>query len=265
MRKTAFICGLLVLLMQAACSKDDGPGGDHVTSGIVLTKDAAAYGDAVSNRTPLGSDPFELTDVSVVDGTVSFTVSYSGGCKQHTFEVIWGEALKGGESPGIDLIIKHNAHGDPCEAYITETLSFPLNDLLDTLSLEGMTVLVLNGGNDSDSVTYETPGYDFGFTDSDDCTYSVTAQYVLCGTGLYGNLWFALDDSISAGAGYYYRKYLRPVATIQSLAAIEVVAGKKYKIGARKFTGDDPFDGPVCLAYPGPSVPIRIMCLQEEE
>lgn len=263
-KTTIYYLGLFVLLLFAACSKEEEPGNEQTTTGIILTKDAEAYEMAASNRTPQESDPFELTAVTVEDNSVEFTVSYSGGCRKHTFEVIWSEAIKGGESPGIDLIIKHNAHGDPCEAYLTETLSFPLSELLDTLSFEGMTVNVLNGGNVSDSVTYETPGYDFGFTDSDDCTLLVTAQYVLCGTGLYVNLWFALDDSISAGAeNYYFRKYLQPVAIINSFAAIIPVAGRRYIIGARKDSGDYYSDVPVCLAYPGPSVPVRIMCIQE--
>lgn len=86
----------------------------------------------------------------------------------------------------------------------------------------------------------------------------------VCGVGLYENLWLALNDSVSAGTdGTYFRKYLQPVALSEDVKNFRPEPGKKYRVGAR-IQRNHPFTGIItCLAYPGPSVPVRITCVTE--
>jgi hypothetical protein len=265
---------LILLLITAvfACRKESP---DDDQSAITITKSSSDYMDASINRSSENSDPFELISIVLKGDTVIITVAYSGGCKRHTFKIIWNETLSDTEPPQTGLIILHNANGDMCEAWITEKLIFSISDLADNISLDTVYVNVLNGSNPDDSTSSggwdptDTTGYDGGsykvvFKESEDCLVKVTASRVICGTGLYDNLWFALEDSISSGyKDYYFRKYLQPVAIEKSLAEFKPVQGKKYVIGARIQQVHDYLYLPVCLAYSGPSVPVRIMCIKE--
>ena len=261
MKTSGYLFMMLMLITFFCCQKENKV--EQKSSRIVLTNDQAAFNAAVSNRSAVSSDAFDLKSIILKGDSVEVSVAYPGGCEQHSFEFIWNGAITKTNPPGIDLIIKHNANGDACEAYITETLTFALTDLDESVVFPDVSFSVLNGGDPADSVVYSRDETDFGFTESDTCNTLVTARYAICGYGLYGNLWFALDDSISAGIpNYYFHKYLQPVAISSSINGFVPVEGKRYKIGGRVDRGNY-FPGVVvCLAYAGPSIPIKIMCIK---
>jgi hypothetical protein len=121
----------------------------------------------------------------------------------------------------------------------------------------------MNGGNAIDSVTCKGNETEIRFVESDTCNVFVTAKSAICAYGLYGNIWFALDDSVKAGVdNYYFYKYLRPVATSSTIRGFVPVAGKRYRIGGRIDNGNYFPQIALCLAYPGPSIPIKIMCIK---
>jgi len=238
---------------------------DENSSQVVLKSSSADFLEAKSNISAETSDPFELGDVVVNGNEVSVTVSYSGGCKPHTFEIIWDEVVANTNPPQISLIILHDSNDDNCEAYITETLVFELEELVGTASVSGSAVGAYSGYDESDSTVYEGNEVIFEFIESDVCNINVVASTAMCGWGLYESIWFALSDSISAGTpDFYFKKYLQPVSVAAGLSDFRPVVGKKYSIGARYdySTVLNPSQ-PVCLAYPGPSVPIKIMCISE--
>ncbi|MCU0474337.1 MAG: hypothetical protein MUC93_13415 [Bacteroidales bacterium] len=268
---------ILFLLITAVsgCRKGQESTEDEQSDKIIITRSSSEYSDASLNRSSEKSDPFDLKSIILKGDSVEITVAYPGGCRFHSFEIIWNETFSDTEPPQTGLIILHDANGDMCEAYITDTLSFCVCDLADDLSLDTVYVNVLNGWTPVDSTSSggwypcDTTSYDDGnygvvFQESDSCLVKVTASQVICGTGLYNNLWFALEDSISAGIeGYYFRKYLQPIAIDESLAGFVPVQGKKYIVGARIGKDHDYLNVPVCLAYSGPSVPVKIICIKE--
>jgi hypothetical protein len=264
--KYSFLSILIAFsLLLVSCEKENEKTPESQTSEVNLHKSNSDFVNVMSNRSEDNSDPFELISIVFENGNVNITVAYSGGCKTHTFTVIWDEVITNSNPPGINLIITHDANGDACEAYITETLVFPLTTLIDNfLADEKLNVGAFNGWNPEDSTEYEGTAFEFKFTESDECVVNVTAREVICGNGLYDNLWFALDDSTSSGMpGYYFYNYLQPVVIDASLSGFKPVQGKKYTIGAR-ISNENPFmNEPVCLAYSGPSIPVKIMCIKE--
>jgi len=268
---------LILFLLTAAvfgCRKGRETTDDDQTA-LIITRSSSDYFEASLNRSPENSDPFDLKSIVIKGDSVEITVGYSGGCKHHSFEIICNEALSDTEPPETGIIILHDANGDMCEAYITETLVFSISSLTDDISFDTVYVNVLNGYDPGDSTSsggwdpgdttdYDDGSYEVKFTESNDCNVKVTASRVICGTGLYNKLWFALEDSVNAGIeGYYFRKYLQPVAIEKSIAGFVPVQGKKYIVGARIQKVHDYLDVQVCLAYSGPSVPVRIMCIKE--
>jgi hypothetical protein len=271
--KQYLILFLLTVAVLGCRKGQESPGDDG--SALVITRSSSDYHEASQNRSSERSDPFDLKSIILKGDSVEITVGYSGGCKRHTFEIIWSETLSDTKPPVTGFIILHDANGDMCEAYITETLAFSASNLADNISLDTVYVNVLNGYDPGDSTSsggwdpsdttdIDDGSYEIKFTESDECIVKVTAAHVICGTGLYNNLWFALEDSVSAGLeGYYFRKYLQPVAIEKSFAGFVPVQGKKYTVGARIQKVHDYLDVQVCLAYSGPSVPVRIMCIKE--
>lgn len=267
----AFFIGLIIF----SCKREQDDSNSNGQTEIVLKSSYSDFMDAFSGRSSEISDPFELRDIVIKGDSVEITVSYSGGCKTHSFEIIWNETLSETTPPQTGIIILHNANGDMCEAYITDTLSFSISDLTDSVSFDTLCVGILNGWTPLDSISSggwdpaDTTGYDNGdynivIPEGDICQVNVTALNAICGAGLWGNLWLALDDSVSGGIdNFYFHKYLQPVAIEKDLEGFVPVQGKRYIVGAR-IQLEHPFlEVPVCLAYSGPSVPVRITCIEE--
>lgn len=264
-----FLIFLSFIALLASCNKENS--GEEDQSTINLRSSNADFMQLLSAVSPPQSDPFQLNSITVEGETVKIAVSYSGGCRKHTFDVIWSERLTETTPASTDLLLLHEDNGDMCEAYITDTLRFSVPDLVDTLSFDTLFVNVINGWDTGDSTS--AGGYDpdtdtdnngVVFVQGDVCQVTVTAVNVICGTGLWNNLWFALDDTAGADVdGYYFRKYLQPVAGCSCMTSFVPVAGKRYLVGAR-IQNEHPYLGvPVCLAYSGPSVPVRITCIRE--
>ena len=89
--------------------------------GVVLVALAGCDAPAGSPPVPDLGDPYHVEsrpEPAVVGDSLFLTVSYSGGCEEHTFALGHAET----EST-VDLWLTHDAHGDACEAYLTEALA----------------------------------------------------------------------------------------------------------------------------------------------
>ena len=256
---------ILASLIAFSCDKATDKPSDVMKSEVVVNKSGDDYTKAYTNRSPEISDPFELQNVLVKGDTVEITVAHPGGCKKHNFEIIWDGTINYGDPPVINLIVIHQANGDSCEASVTENLNFTISDLPDNVSTEGYSIDVSSGYSPGDSIVYSGDKYDFSFEESDTCNTIVEAKRAVCGVGLYQDLWFSVG-SISAGIdGYSFNKYLQPVDIDPSLAGFVPIEGKKYMIGAKIVTDHNFGNVPTCLIYPGPSIPVKIMCVQPIE
>ena len=234
-----FVFLFLISAAIFACKEGSDYSKDPNSSEVILKISQSEYADAVNDPSSINSDPFELKDVVITEDSVKITVAYSGGCRKHVFKIIWNGTISSTIPSRTGLIILHNGNGDMCEAYITETLAFGISDLTDKISFDTLFVGVLNGWNPADSISSggwdpdDSTGNDDGdykvvFIEGDVCQVRVTALKVICGTGLWENLWFALGDSISSGFGdYYFHKYLQPVAIEKSLSGFVPVQGRR--------------------------------------
>jgi hypothetical protein len=78
-----------------------------------------------SNSAPSNypEDPFVLDSVFIENDRLLCIVSYSGGCYEHNFKLLYRENNIDNQ-PDINAFISHNGNGDLCEAWITDTLCF---------------------------------------------------------------------------------------------------------------------------------------------
>ncbi|GGK49797.1 MULTISPECIES: hypothetical protein [Flavobacteriaceae] len=75
-------------------------------------------------------DSFKINSATRIDDNLEVSISYGGGCKQHSFEVIWDGVVYTDPPCQMNLFIIHNANNDECEALITETISINLKNLI---------------------------------------------------------------------------------------------------------------------------------------
>lgn len=64
--------------------------------------------------------------------TLFVIVGHAGGCEAHDYRICWPDAAIMESDPvQVDLEVWHDANGDSCDAYLTETLAFDLTPLRD--------------------------------------------------------------------------------------------------------------------------------------
>ena len=90
---------------------------------------------------PTETDLFQVKGVAIKDNIISIDVQYSGGSKEHTFELFSNQMLMKSLPPKMNLFLQHQANGDLAKALKTETLLFDLT-LLN--APPGTTILLMN-------------------------------------------------------------------------------------------------------------------------
>lgn len=84
---------------------------------------------------PWPRDTWQLQDAQLEDNMLELTVAYGGGCRPHDFWLVavgdWQMLPDAGPIPrvGTPTLLAHDAHDDPCDAWITRTLLYDLEPL----------------------------------------------------------------------------------------------------------------------------------------
>ena len=155
---TLIITLVLTVVMFQCQESSNNPGPAVEKSNLIIIREAQAYADALALLdVSEGSDPFVLKSVKINRDslTMSINVSYAGGCEKHQFSLIWPDAIILIYPPNFSVILNHNANGDMCEAWLSETLVIDLQDnslRLSDQEIRDMTVTVINGSNPSEQV-----------------------------------------------------------------------------------------------------------------
>lgn len=74
-------------------------------------------------------EPASIQEASIQGDKLSLKVSYSGGGEKHDFTLFASEGFLESSPVQAELFLFHDAHGDSCEALITEELLFDLSPL----------------------------------------------------------------------------------------------------------------------------------------
>ncbi|RKU14262.1 hypothetical protein C6502_01330 [Candidatus Poribacteria bacterium] len=75
------------------------------------------------------SDEFVLQQAVITNDSLDVTVSYSGGCQDHIFNLVSSGMFLESDPVQMPLVLIHNANNDRCEAWITEDHSFDLTPI----------------------------------------------------------------------------------------------------------------------------------------
>ncbi len=75
------------------------------------------------------SSPFTIDEMRLDGNTLFATVTYSGGCAEHKFEVVGSPMIMKSLPPKRSVQIGHDPNGDSCRGMVTRILEIDLTDL----------------------------------------------------------------------------------------------------------------------------------------
>lgn len=123
MKNILFIVTCLILGFSCKSKKIVGNGeGQKIKSEKITMK-------AKIGEIPEKSDAISIEKVVINGNEMVLEVSYSGGCKDHTFELIGSQMIAKSLPPIRAVKLIHHANEDNCRAMIMKTLVFDISDL----------------------------------------------------------------------------------------------------------------------------------------
>ena len=126
---------LFCLLGLVGCATDPDIDSSTVflSSTDALPDDTQLWGKvtfADPTRNAWGTDTYVVNSPPSITGDVlTLSVSYSGGCESHDFTFITSGVFLESNPVQLQAILAHDANGDSCEAWVTETYHFNISPL----------------------------------------------------------------------------------------------------------------------------------------
>tara|TARA_R110001583_G_scaffold57921_7_gene173085 strand:- start:3030 stop:3551 length:522 start_codon:yes stop_codon:yes gene_type:complete len=160
-----YLSFLLFIIVLSSCSNNGTE--DAVT--LDSTNNNSLSNSSVSNTLlRINKDVFEVINSNRINNIktgefysinnaerkgdfIAINLSYSGGCKQHDFEIIWDGIVYTDDPCHMNLILIHNSNNDNCEALITEVININLKELIgDVVYKDSCAYHIFNTYNSDD-------------------------------------------------------------------------------------------------------------------
>lgn len=111
---------------------------------------AATLGDVTQE-----SDPVTITGATVDGNTLKIDVSYSGGCKEHIFDLVGSFAIMKSLPAQRSIKLLHNSKDDTCREFIEQTVEFDISELAYSKEAGSEIILLLNGYREPITYKYQ--------------------------------------------------------------------------------------------------------------
>ena len=109
-----------------------------------------------TGKLPSNSLPTTINDIKLIDNLLMLSISYTGGCVKHDFELVGNEMISKSLPPirSVNLIHK-TLEDESCKRLMYDTLYFDLSNLAYQKSTGSIIKLNLNGWNEQIVYTYK--------------------------------------------------------------------------------------------------------------
>lgn len=144
-----FLLTVLPLTALAiACDSDDPAGPEDANRQAEVRPIIVAF-DSQPDDWP--GDLFAALEATLQADTMTLRVSFTGGCRDHRFELVAWSGWLESEPVQANLLLSHDDQGDPCEAEIIRDLRFDLTPLREDYrdayrTVSDTVILNLDGG-----------------------------------------------------------------------------------------------------------------------
>ncbi len=112
-RRMALLMGFLAVY---GCGEDESALEPSPPEVNVVVADGRDWGD----------DPYVVNSAAIDGHLLTIVVSFSGGCRRHDFTLVISETFRESNPVQLPAVLAHDANGDTCEAYPTESRVFDL-------------------------------------------------------------------------------------------------------------------------------------------
>lgn len=131
---TQLTCAIAITMFMLSCGSAKGSK-DEISKDYpkaFLSGDLKPYMDGANAN---------ISAVAIEKNLMSLSVSYSGGCEEHDFQLVGFDQLSNGKELQRHIILHHNSNGDACREFIQDTLYFDIKVLGDSKGSEVKLVL----------------------------------------------------------------------------------------------------------------------------
>ncbi|NVK63948.1 MAG: hypothetical protein HWE22_05145 [Flavobacteriales bacterium] len=95
-----------------------------------------------------------ITGVTLEGNILSLEVEYSGGCTDHSFELVGSPMIMKSLPPKRTVKLVHNSNDDTCREWVSETIKFNIKALAVTETSGNEITLLLDGVKEPISYIY---------------------------------------------------------------------------------------------------------------
>ncbi len=100
------------------------------------------------------SDPITINSVLLEGNTLILEVEYSGGCEDHSYDLIGSEGVMKSLPAKRSIKLIHHSNGDSCRELVSETLKFDIKALALNETTGSEIILLLDGTKESISYVF---------------------------------------------------------------------------------------------------------------
>lgn len=125
-KKTLFIFTISALM---ACSTQKNKTAPNQTIETPKVENIKAKPVIIASGVSNFENNFTINKLSIEGDILTINISYSGGCKDHEFNLYGNEALMKSMPPKKSLFLEHLNNNDECEGWITQILKFDLTPI----------------------------------------------------------------------------------------------------------------------------------------
>ena len=120
MKKLLYILSFVIVVSCGNSKKIENNNINSINTSI-LVDDFSEYSRTSSNT--------QILNATIHDSTLTISVSYSGGCKNHDFQLIGSKMIQKSLPPIRGIMLIHHSNNDDCRELIERDLKFNISNL----------------------------------------------------------------------------------------------------------------------------------------
>ena len=125
MKKLIIFSFLILAIPFVACHNKELAKSNKTTSSTSKTESSKnVIIDASIDVSTIEGAPTNVDSLTITGNVLSIFVNYSGGCKEHNFDLFSTDSYEKSLPPQLTLYIKHTNNGDECRELVMRELKF---------------------------------------------------------------------------------------------------------------------------------------------
>lgn len=148
--KTILLSMSVLMLLACGTKKIAGDG-----TGQTIEMKTEKRLTATVGKSQMSTNQTKITSASIKGNKLMLSISYSGGCKEHSFSLVGDEAISKSLPPHRTVHLIHSGEQDLCKAMIMKDLVFDIKNLAYKQEKGSEIFLKIDGWEEELKYTFE--------------------------------------------------------------------------------------------------------------